>query len=391
MKKISMVFLVLTLSSFGMSYAKFKKHTLKHSSVLQSKALLLQMTDTQNRQILRTKNPELNVEISKFNPEFSSSDYGYALGVSQRIRTNGYYSALKDKAYASRLLQEAYVADGRAGFVKTLESLYTEYVYQGRLLSLLQDEYKLSRKVTDVVKERYENGSQTKVSYLQSKTDTLALKAQIYTTRQAMDSLYYQLLAIGGFEKKVALSKKFIYSVSARTKSRKHLTSKEKIVLAKEKLLQSQISMNENSIDAYALQAGIEKEPEQSIFRLGISIPLPLHNNKEEEKTLARLKMQQLKLDNAQLRLDLHTQREMYRSSIKELSAQYEALKALKREQKSLYLLLFDGYKIAQGSVLEMMRAKNRVIQTEKSLLQTQKMINMQKIELRFIQGEYND
>ena len=37
------------------------------------------------------------------------------------------------------------------------------------------------------------------------------------------------------------------------------------------------------------------------------------------------------------------------------------------------------------------MTAKNKRIQTRKALLQTQKMINDQKIALRFLQGDYND
>jgi len=386
-----MIFLILTLSSFGMSYTKFKKHTLKHSNVLQSKALSIQTTEVKNNLSLRTQNPEVNMEISKYNPKFSSSAYGYAISVSQRIRTNGYYNALKDKAHASKLLQEAYVYDGKAGFMRSLENFYTEYVYQSKLLVLLQDEYKLSHKVSNIVKERYNNGSETKVAYLQAKTDALTLKAQMHTTKQAMHSLYYQLLAIGGFKKKISLSKKFIYSVGTGVKNRKHLTPKQKILRAKEKLLQSQMRMNDSSINAYALQAGIEKEPDQSIIRLGISIPLPLRNNKEEEKALARLQMQQLKLDNAQLKIDIHAKKQMLKASIKELFFQYKALKILKREQQSLNALLLEGYKIAQGSIFEMMNSKNRLIQTRKALLQTQKMINTQKIELRFIQGQYND
>ena len=207
MKKIMMISLGLSLSAFGMSYQQFKKYTLKHSNVLQSKALSLKKTDENNKRLLRTPNPNLNMEISKFNPKFSSSAYGYAMSASQRIRTNGYYNALKDKAYASKLLQEAYVYDGKAGFIRTLERFYTEYVYQSKLLSLLEDEYKLSRKVSNIVKERYISGSETKVSYLQAKTDVLALKAQIYTTKQVKNTLYYQLLAIGGFKKKIFLSK----------------------------------------------------------------------------------------------------------------------------------------------------------------------------------------
>ena len=374
-----------------MSYTKFKKHTLQHSNVLQSKALSLKTIDERNKRLLRTTNPQLNMEVSKFNPKVSSSSYGYAVSASQRIRTNGYYNALEDRAYASKLLQEAYVYDGKAGFMRTLENFYTEYVYESKLLSLLQDEYKLSRKVSNIVKERYNSGSETKVAYLQAKTDALTLKAQIHTTKQAMESMYYQLLAIGGFKKKISLSKKFIYSVNTKTKGRKHLTSKQKILLAKEKLLQSQMHMNMNSINTYVLQAGIEKEPDQSIVRLGISIPIPVRNNKEEEKALARLQMQQLKLDNAQLTLDINAKKQRIRSSLKELSMQYKSLKVLKREQKALNALLLEGYKIAQSSIFEMMNTKNKLIQTSKSLLQTQKMINTQKIELRFIQGQYND
>jgi len=391
MKKISTVFLILTLFSFGMSYSKFKKHTLKHSNVLQSKALSIQTTKVKNNLSLRTQNPEVNMEISKYNPKFSSSAYGYAISASQRIRTNRYYNALKDKAYASKLLQEAYVYDGKAGFLRILETLYTNYVYESKLLTLLQDEYKLSRKVSNIVKERYENGSETKVAYLQAKTDALTLKAEMHTTKQAMNSLYYQLLAIGGFKKKISLSKKFIYPVGVKVKNKKHLTSKQKILHAKEKLLLSQMHMNESSINAYTLQGGIEKEPDQSIIRLSISIPLPIRNNKEEEKVLARLQMQQLKLDNAQLEIDSHAKKQMLQASINELFFQYKALTILKREQKSLNALLLEGYKIAQGSIFEMMNSKNRLIQTKKALLQTQKMINTQTIELRFIQGDYND
>lgn len=331
------------------------------------------------------------MEISKFNPNFSSSAYGYTLSASQRIRTNGYYNALESKTYANKLLQEAYVYEGKAGFMRTLELFYTQYVYQSKLLTLLKGEYKLSGKVSTIVKERYNSGTETKVAYLQAQTETLALKAQLHTTKQAMDTLYYQLLAMGGFKKKISLSKTFIYTVDKKIKHAKHLTPKQKILLAKEKLLQSQMRMNENSINMYALQAGIEKEPDQSIFRLGFSIPLPVRNNKEEEKALAQLKMQQLKLDGAQLEIDIKTKKQMLKSSIKELSAQYRALNILKHEQKSLNALLLEGYKIAQGSIFEMMNTKNKLIQTQKSLLQTQKMINNQKIELRFIQGHYND
>jgi len=391
MTKIIMIFLAFSLSSFGMSYEKFKKHTLKHSKVLQSKALSLQTTQQESAMLLRTQNPTLDLELSRFNPDFENSEFGYMVSASQNIRTNTYYSSLESKANARVLLQKAYILDGKAGYIKTLEKLYTQYVHESKLLTLLQQEYRLSNKVTRMVKERYENGSETRVAYLQANTETLMLKTQMHTTKQKVNTLYLQLLAIAGFNKNISLEKQFIYSVSTTTSKSRKQNSLEQILLAKEKMLASQAQINESTFESYVLSAGIEQEPDQSILRFNISVPLTLQHNKEEEKTLAKLQMQQLSLDKEQLAFDMNAQKKIYRASIKELSLQYNSLKTLQKEQKTLSSLLTEGYKIAQGSLFQLMREKSRLIQTNKSLLNTQKEINNQKIELRFLQGHYND
>lgn len=391
MKRIITIFLSLSLGLFAMSYEQFKKYTEKNAKALQSQALSLQTTQEENKILLRTQNPTLELEASRFNPNIIESDFGYSVIVSQTVRTGNYYGGLEDQATASALLQQAYVHDGKAGYFRTLENLYTEYVYQSKLLALLKEEYTLSNKMTDMVHERYKSGSENRVAYLQAKTDTMTLKAQMYTTKNEMHRLYYQLLAIAGLSKKVSLEKNFIYSVSTQTNSVLKTSPKEQILEAKEKLLESKIRLNESSINSYELYGGIEDEPEQSILRVGVSIPLPIWNDKSEEKTLAKLQMQQLSLDKEQLSIDLNSQKEMIKASIQELSKQYHSLKNLKKEQQILNDMLQEGYKIAQGSVFVMMNAKNKLIQTQKSLLQTQKNINNQKTELRFIQGQYND
>ena len=386
-----MISLGLSLTAFGMSYEKFKQYTLTHAKTLQKQTLALETTQEKNAILLRSKNPSLNLEASRFNPDLTDSTFGYAVMATQSIRTGNFYDGLEDKANASTLLQQAYVTQGKAGYLKTLENLYTEYVYQSKLLALLEDEYRLSNKVTKIVEERYTNGSENKVAYLQAKTNTLALKTQMYTTKQAMNTRYYQLLAIAGMKKKVALSKTFIYPVSEQTNTGTKTNPQQQILNAKAKLLESQIRMNESSIENFEVYGGIEDEPGQSILRMGVNVALPIFNNKSEEKRLAKLQQQQLTLDNEQLDIDIYAQTMMLKSSINELSQQYYTLKTLKTEQKILNTLLQEGYKIAQGSIFVMMSAQNKLIQTQKSLLQTQKMINTQKIELRFIQGQYND
>ncbi len=391
MKKIVMISLGLTLVSFGMSYEKFKQYTLTHAKTLQKQSLSLQATQEQNNILLRSKNPSLNLEASRFNPDQTDSSFGYSVIASQSIRTGNFYGGLEDQANASALLQEAYVTQGKAGYIKTLENLYTEYVYQSKLLTLLQEEYKLSNKVTKIVEERYKNGSENKVAYLQAKTNTIALKTQMYTTKQQLNTRYYQLLAIAALKEKVTLSKTFIYPVSAQTNTGTKVNPQQQILDAKAKLLESQIRMNDSSIENFQVYGGIEDQPDQSILRVGVNVALPVFNNKSEEKRLAKLQQQQITLDNEQLDIDIHAQSMMLKSSIKELSNQYYTLVKLKTEQKTLNDLLQEGYKIAQGSIFVMMNAQNKLIQTQKSLLQTQKMINTQKIKLRFIQGQYND
>ena len=391
MKKIIMFFFTFSLTLFGMSYTKFKEHTLKNSKILKSQQLSLQVTQQENNILLRTSNPTLNLEASRFDEEIGNNSFGYSVSASQTVRTGSYMDGIKDKTYASTLLRKAFVRQGKAGYIKGLEGLYTAYVYQNKILSLFQQEYKLSNKVTNMVKERFKNGSDNKVSYLQVKTETLTLKTQMYTTKQQLNSLYYQLLSTAGFRKKVSLEKKFIYSVSSKTKNSSKLSPEQQILQAKEKLYQSDLSMNKSSFQNYDVYAGMEKEPYQSILRLGVNIPLAMHNDRSEERMLAKLQGQQTKLDREQLSLNIHSQKQMLKASIRELSAQYFTLKTLQKEQQELTSLLQEGYKIAKGSLFEMMSAKNKLIQTRKALLQTQKIINDQKIELRFLQGDYND
>jgi len=391
MKKIIMISLGFTLISYGMSYKKFKQYTLAHAKVLKSQSLSLQTRKEKNDILLRSRNPSINIETSRFNIGRNNYNFGYSTIVSQSIRTSNFYNGQKDLTKSMSLLEEAYVIDGKAGYIKTLEKIYTEYVYQSKLLALLKKEYKLSNKVTKIVQERYENGSENKVAYLQAKTNTISLKTQMYSTKQAMSSSYYQLLAIAGLKKKVSLSQKFIYPVSTKITSSKNLNPKQKVLDAKLKVLESKVFMNDSSIERFELYGGIEDESTQSILRVGVNISLPIFNNKSEEKRLTNLKKQQLSLDREQLSIDTHTKNMMLKYSIGELREQYYALKALKKEQETLNRLLQDGYKISQGSMFIMMNSQNRLIQTQKSLLQTQKMINNQKIELRFIQGQYND
>ena len=136
MTRILMLFFTFSLTLFGMSYAKFKEHTLKHSKVLQSQKLSLQVTQQENNILLRTSNPTLNLEASRFDEDIGNNSFGYSVSASQTIRTGSYMDGLKNKTYASTLLRKAFVTQGKAGYIQTLEGLYTDYVYQNKIDSV---------------------------------------------------------------------------------------------------------------------------------------------------------------------------------------------------------------------------------------------------------------
>jgi outer membrane protein TolC len=391
MYKTTFVFLGLSFSAFGMSYTQFKAHTLKHAKTLQSQVLEVAKTKAQNAINLRTPNPTLALEVGRYDPEFQSQSYGYSIEASQTIRTSGYLETLKKSADAQSTLSELRADKSRAQYIKTLEQYYTAYVYQSKLLNLLKEEIKLSKKMTHIAKERYTNGSESKVTYLQAKTQSLSLRTQLHSIKIQRDTLYATLLSMGGYTQKISLEKSFIYRMDSHFIGRTHTHIQKQILQATNKLYTSELAQKSETFTSYNIIAGIEKEPEQSILRIGVSMALPLHHNKEEEKTLARLKMQQLSLDEEQLLLNISTKTQNLKSTIRERKEQYKALKVLKREQQSLSHLLTQGYEIAQGSLFELMQSKNRLIQTKKQLLQTQKESNMQTIELRYLQGGYHD
>ena len=390
-RKIFAFCLVLATSLFGMDYASFEKEVLSHSKILEVQRLALKMTEHENNILLRASNPQLGLEVAGYDQDLGDTTLGYAVNFTQRVRTGAFMHGLKMKTKASELLKEAYVTQGRSGYMKTLQTLYTEYVYASRMIQLLQREQQLLDQVANMVKSRYQSGSDTKVSYLQAKSEASRLQTQIFTQRAKRDMLYHQLLSIAGLQKKVALQKRFIYPIAIPTSKNNTLTPKQQLLFAKEKLYESQYAMHKNSFQSYDIVGGVEDEPDQMIGHVGVAMPLAIFNTQKEERSLAKLKLHQIKLQKEHLTIETKAQKQIHRDMIKELVNQYHALRHLQDEEQELVDLLQEGYKIAKSSLFVLMRAKNKLIETKRTLLRTQKEINLQIIQLRYLQGTYND
>ncbi len=391
MKKIFILLIATSLSLFGMSYEQFKQSVLRHSKILQSKRLSLSAAKQESAILLRAENPLLEVEVSQFNPEIGEIRTGYRATYSQPIRTGGYYDALSQKATAGKVLQQAYVSQGVSGFLKALEKLYTEYVYRERLVALLQQDFAVSQRVSGIAEERFRSGAESRAQYIQAKTEAMMAKTEILDAKRQARTLYYQLLGLAGLSKKVTLHRQFIYPLFAKVSTGSFESPLSQVLAAKREIFAAEAAANDRTFKAFSLYGEMEKEPDQSIARVGVSVPIPFFNQNREEKALAMIKMRQTELDRQHLQASETMQRESLRSAIRDLSTEYRSLKTLQKEQKELLSLFEEGYRISKGSLLDLMITKRRLIETGKALLQTQKLANDQRIELNYLQGKYHD
>lgn len=392
MQKITLFFLMLCVASFGMSYEKFKKYALKQTKGLQAQKLTIAQNKEQNFINLRTSNPTLKLGIGQFSPTNKSFGYGYNFSISQNVKTDKYLLTLKDNAKAKQNLSKIYFMKQKAFYIKVLEDTYTQYVYESKLYMLLEESFKLVSKMSHISKERFKNGSLSKVSYLEIKMRKILLQQKMQETKQKYKELYFKLLAQGGFSKKVNLDKSFIYS-TALLKSFKidKININKKILNAQKKVFSSQYNIDDVSFNQYRLSTSLEQEPEETIVSFGISLPLPLFHNREEEKRLSRLKIAQISLQQEQLELNVISQKKILTSAINSLILQYKTVQQLKKEQHSLVNLLTQGYKLSQSALSKKIEAKNSLIETKKLLLKIIKNINYKKIALGLLEGNYNE
>ena len=391
MKKIIPLFIAASLSLFGMSYSQFKQSVMRHSKILQSKRLSLSATREENAILMRPSNPALGLEVSRFNPEFGDDRNGYKALYEQRIRTGSFYDSLSQKAAAEKMLQEAYYSEGEAGFFRELERLYTAYVYRYRLYTLLQQDYTISQRVKKIAEERFKSGAESRAQYIQAKTEAMIAKTEIRSAKREMSVIYYQMLGLAGLESGVTLEKKFIYPVSSKVAAAPSESPLSRILAAKKERFAAEAKTNDRVFKSFALYGELEKEPDQSIARVGIALPIPLFNQNREEKALATIKMRQAELDREQLQRDEAMQKKSLMNSIRELSGQYYELKSLEKEQNELLLLFEEGYRISKGSLLDLLVTKRKLINTRKELVKTVKLLNEQRIQLNYLQGKYND
>ncbi len=389
MKKLWII-MTLGASLCAMEFPAFKALALERSPRLASFAMQSAIARKEGDISLMYGNPELEIEAGRFTPERGDAGNGWRAAVAQPFRVPGLGSDLEAQRSANVAVAKASLLRGRAGFVAALERAWTEYVYARGLKSVAEEEARIAARFEMMAKTRFENGAATRAQRLQATAEKLSVHNRVLALAQREEQAFYRLLSLAGITEEVALEGGFLYPVEAAASA--PLKSPD-IALQRQKstALKTQARAEDHALRNWTLYGEYENEPNQAIARIGFSAALPFFNVQKERASLSRLRARRTELESLGTQ---RAQRVHHRALERLIAADVRrdaALRRLQKEQKRLLELFEEGYRLSGTSLLDLLLAKSRLIETKRTRLAVRREANLARIEMNYLEGKYND
>jgi len=388
MKKLwIIVFIVWNLQA--QNFDAFLQNALQNSPYLKANALQIQRADEEAVIIQRYKNPTLLLEASEFKPDIGQSKTGYRGALTQPVRLWGIGKTRAKLSAATKDEAKGFAGLKRAEFIRDLSLFYIDYMTQSAYETLAKEELKIVQKIADISQERYKAGTIAKVKYLLAKVDGATAKNTLNEREAEKFSSYSALLAFAGQPADIALADTYKFVLSRRADSAD--SAKLHFMISSQKRIEQEAKLNSNQIEWIDLYAEYEKEPDQSIARVGVDIPLAVFNTKKEEKRIAllRAKQKEYLIENQKTVLSRKLARLKY--ELKILNSVLTSTKELYRSQKELLAMYEDGYKIANINLVELQNMKNQMIKTREKEILLQNKIDKNIVLYNYETGKYNE
>ena len=388
MKK-TIIGLFVVLNLHAQSYEALLEQALKNNAQLQiaenqEEALLLQGTIE-----TRLDNPNLEMEIADFSSKrlLRENSFGTRVGISQSLLLPA-VKADKKRLIQSRIAvaKESYKLE-KASFVYRFNRHYLAYKEALEKEYLQEESLSISEKILSVVQGRFSAGSIAKSELLQAQI--AKAEALSHAKVLSLDSLEKKntLLLFTNMEATTELSISHNFVQESVTKLHPLLSLREK----KEEEARAKLAVVSHPMENIELFSEIEVEPDQDIFRVGVSIPLSVFNQKSEEKQLAKIALnnQKLALNSGRKALSLELSQLQKEIVAKEaLKINYEALIL---EEEALLKMYQQGYAIAKVNLLKLNSLKKELLTNKEHLLETSLNIEKNIIKINYLQGAYNE
>ncbi len=388
MKKLFLIPLFVSLLN-AQSFETFLDEALQNSPYLKANAMRMVQAKESASLTTRYKNPTLSLEASNFSPDTQKSEIGYRAALSQPIRLWGVSDDRSALAEVQRVEAKSLVSLNRANFVGALSLLYIEYKSRINREKLLQEELLISQKIALISKERYESGTIAKVKFIQAKLDTARVNNTLNERRVETISAYYRLLGLAGVNEEKELEVTFSFTIS----SVNDVENSAEIAYVKNRAATASASaeLNANKLEWINLYGEFEQEPDQSIARVGVDIPLVIFNTKSQEKKIAKIKAKRVSLIAINISNARVMQLKELERSLAILESLSESTEALLSSQQELLNMYEDGYKVANIDLIELQMIKNQMIATREKAISIKREQEQKIVEHNLLTGEYND
>lgn len=385
MPKAILMSLVLCTFIYAQSFETLLQKAIDNASFLESKRIDIEQTKLNSSLLTRYENPTLDVEYARFSPTQGREENGYSVGYTQPVKLFG--DAKEAFAHSSIKSAEALYSEKKALFVKDISLAYTLYERDKMLLGLSKEEFAIAAKIYDISKNAYESGRVAKNVLLQAEAAYKKAEAQNSSLELSLAQSYFELLQALGIDEAVQIDTNHTFSVSQKHSSNPTLCAIE----AKEKNALSEAQIYTSKIDSIDIYARYEKEGDEKIARVGVSVPLAIFNSRDEERQMAHLRAKEARAELKQNSSFFEIQKLKLKNeetSLKELKSSNEEILKIESE---LLAMFEDGYKVSNINLLELQDIKNRVISTKKALIDIKTSLNQNAINQNYINGEYNE
>ncbi|WP_456403473.1 TolC family protein [Hydrogenimonas sp.] len=384
----SLILLVIAaVSAVAIDYTTFETRVLETSPALEKARLESDAAHWRGQIALRYENPSFEGELGRYDPDGQSAKNGWRAALSQPLRIFGLQRELAAYAEAMKEVAERSYEDRHAAFKALLRTRYSAYVYEARMLKLIDEEIELARRLESIAEARLENGAGTRAQLMQAALERIDAETRRIEQRRRIAEHYYALLEAAAFDEKVPLEATFLYPVETLRIDDGPDNPRLQELKARKRLYERKAKSESHPIKSYRLFAEYENEPDQSIARVGIGLDLPLFARNLEERQIARIRAKGAELEAVRLEAAQRVALESLLEQSQSLAERYEALEKRLQKERELLALFEEGYRTAQSSLLELIETKNSLIETERALLVTRYRANLYRIRIDYLKG----
>ena len=388
--------IILSLSTLYLLNAQTYQELL--TQALQNN-VTLQIAQSKERAVMlegaiktRRKNPNLELEVSDYlelgsNRFNAINDFGVKAGVTQELLLPKVKKDIEHLTQAKIKVANQNHKLLKSEFIYRFTLYYLEYKNRLKKRLFLKEALGVSNEILETVQLHYEHGAIPKSEFLQSRLNTRELLNQIDELNLQIAQKKDAFFSFANIKSSQTINTSYAISLKNRKAKHPFIQLKEQ----EQALSNAKLKLLSHPIESIELFSEIEKEPNEDIFRVGISIPLPLYNHKSQEKELVKIERNQQQLQQKSQERLLNIKLEQLKNRQEQISQAKEQYQKRLEEQEQLFLMYKQGYEVAKVNLIELQKSQQQRIKIQKKIAILEMKYKKNIVKINYLRGAYSE